>query len=144
MAFSVVSFSIANIFRARQPSAFVRVSTVLNAPGSRARGPVVFGLRPIVPPIDSAPETVAAYIAAEAQTAKPSTISRRVAAIRYAVAAKMLGMVATAPDKLAGLRDRALLLIGLVALRRSELVALGRFSCFQGPFRCSQPVEETR
>ena len=37
-----------------------------------------------------------------------------------AVAGKMLGMVATAPDKLAGLRDRAL----GGALRRSELVAL--------------------
>src|SRR5713226_10109006 len=34
--------------------------------------------------LPAAPETVAAYIAAEAQTAKPSTISRRVAAIRYA------------------------------------------------------------
>jgi site-specific recombinase XerC len=42
-----------------------------------------------------------------------------------AVAGKMLGMVATAPDELVGLRDRALLLIGLGgALRRSELVAL--------------------
>jgi len=42
-----------------------------------------------------------------------------------AVAGKMLGMVATAPDKIAGLRDRALLLIGFGgALRRSELVAL--------------------
>jgi site-specific recombinase XerC len=42
-----------------------------------------------------------------------------------AVAGKMLGMVARAPDKLAGLRDRALLLIGFGgALRRSELVAL--------------------
>jgi site-specific recombinase XerD len=44
-----------------------------------------------------------------------------------AVAAKMLGMVmvATAPDKLAGLRDRALLLLGFAgAFRRSELVAL--------------------
>jgi integrase len=104
---------------------------------------------------------LAAYIGAEAQTAKPSTISRRVAAIRYAhklagiqtptdaegvkatmrgirrtfggarnkkapaVAAKMLGMVATAPDSLAGLRDRALLLLGFAgAFRRSELVAL--------------------
>jgi site-specific recombinase XerD len=37
----------------------------------------------------------------------------------------MLGMVATAPDKLAGLRDRALLLVGFGgALRRSEFVAL--------------------
>src|ERR1700747_993241 len=36
-----------------------------------------------------------------------------------------MGMVATAPAKLAGLRDRALLLIGFGgALRRSELVAL--------------------
>ncbi len=106
-------------------------------------------------------ETVAAYIAAEAQTAKPSTIGRRVAAIRYAhklagletptdaegvkatmrgirrtfggarikktpaVAAKMLGMVATAPEGLSGLRDRALLLLGFAgAFRRSELVAL--------------------
>jgi site-specific recombinase XerD len=42
-----------------------------------------------------------------------------------ALAGKMLGMVATAPAKLAGLRDRALLLIGFGgALRRSELVAL--------------------
>jgi site-specific recombinase XerD len=42
-----------------------------------------------------------------------------------AVAGKILGMVATVPDKLAGLRDRALLLIGFGgALRRSELVAL--------------------
>ena len=42
-----------------------------------------------------------------------------------AVAGKMLGMVATAPDKFAGLRDRALLLVGFGgALRRSELVAL--------------------
>jgi integrase len=42
-----------------------------------------------------------------------------------AVAAKMLGMVATAPDGLAGLRDRALLLLGFAgAFRRSELVAL--------------------
>jgi site-specific recombinase XerC len=41
------------------------------------------------------------------------------------LAGKMLGMVATAPNKLAGLRDRALLLIGFGgALRRSELVAL--------------------
>src|SRR5271163_4714088 len=37
-----------------------------------------------------------------------------------AVAGKILGMVATAPDKLAGLRDRALLLVGFGgALRRS-------------------------
>ena len=42
-----------------------------------------------------------------------------------AVASKVLGMVATAPDKLAGLRDRALLLLGFAgAFRRSELVAL--------------------
>jgi len=107
------------------------------------------------------PETLAAYLAAEAQTAKPSTIGRRVAAIRYAhklagvetptdaegvkatmrgirrtfggarnkkapaVAAKMRSMVAMAPEGLAGLRDRALLLVGFAgAFRRSELVAL--------------------
>src|SRR5258705_11570109 len=34
--------------------------------------------------LPAAPETVAAGIAADAQTGKPSTISRRVAAIRYA------------------------------------------------------------
>jgi site-specific recombinase XerD len=111
--------------------------------------------------LPATPETVAAYIAAEAQTAKPSTIGRRVAAIRYAhklaglgtptdaegvkatmrgirrtfggarvkktpaVAAKMHSMVAAVPDGLAGLRDRALLLLGFAgAFRRSELVAL--------------------
>src|SRR6202790_5561362 len=111
--------------------------------------------------LPAAPETVASYIAAEAETAKPSTIGRRIAAIRYAhklagfdaptdaegvkatmrgicrtfgsaknkkapaVAAKMLSMVATAPDRLSGLRDRALLLLGFAgAFRRSELVAL--------------------
>lgn len=41
------------------------------------------------------------------------------------MAAKMLGMVATAPESLTGLRDRALLLLGFAgAFRRSELVAL--------------------
>jgi integrase len=111
--------------------------------------------------LPAAPETVASYIAAEAQTAKPSTIGRRIAAIRYAhklagletptdaegvratmrgirrtfgtarnkkapaVAAKIRSMVATAPEGLAGLRDRALLLLGFAgAFRRSELVAL--------------------
>jgi site-specific recombinase XerD len=111
--------------------------------------------------LPASPETVAAFLASESKTAKPSTLGRRAAAIRYAhklaglplptdaegvkatmrgirrtlgtarvrkapaVAGKMLGMVATAPDKLAGLRDRALLLIGFGgALRRSELVAL--------------------
>src|SRR3984893_14827442 len=111
--------------------------------------------------LPAAPETVASYIAREAQTAKPSTIGRRVAAIRYAhklagletptdaegvkatmrgirrtfggarkkkapaVAAKMRSMVAAAPEGLAGLRGRALLLAGLSgACRRSELVAL--------------------
>jgi site-specific recombinase XerD len=114
-----------------------------------------------VPSLPAAPETVAAYLAANASKSKASTLGRRVAAIRYAhklaglalptdaegvkatmrgirrtygsarirkapaVAGKMLGMVATAPDKLAGLRDRALLLVGFGgALRRSELVAL--------------------
>jgi site-specific recombinase XerD len=42
-----------------------------------------------------------------------------------AVAAKVKGMVATAPDGITGLRDRALLLVGFAgAFRRSELVAL--------------------
>src|SRR5882672_5052088 len=42
-----------------------------------------------------------------------------------AIAAKMKSMVATAPEGLAGLRDRALLLLGFSgAFRRSELVAL--------------------
>jgi site-specific recombinase XerD len=42
-----------------------------------------------------------------------------------AVAAKMLSMVTLAPDSVAGLRDRALLLLGFAgAFRRSELVAL--------------------
>jgi site-specific recombinase XerD len=114
-----------------------------------------------VPALPAAPETVAAYLAANAGTSKASTLGRRIAAIRYAhklaglalptdaegvkatmrgirrthgsakvrkapaVAGKMLGMVATAPNKLAGLRDRALLSIGFGgALRRSELVAL--------------------
>ena len=111
--------------------------------------------------LPASPETVAAYLATEAQNAKPSTIGRRVAAIRYAhklaglesptdaegvkatvrgirrtfggarnkkapaVAAKMHSMVATAPEGLAGLRDRALLLLGFAgAFRRSELVTL--------------------
>ncbi len=112
--------------------------------------------------LPASPETVAAFLAAEAgQGVKPSTLGRRVAAIRYAhklatlptptdaeavkatvrgirrtfggakvkktpaVAARMKGMVATAPDGLAGLRDRALLLLGFAgAFRRSELVAL--------------------
>src|SRR3981081_447418 len=111
--------------------------------------------------LPASPETVAAYLATEAQNAKPSTIGRRVAAIRYAhklggletptdaegvkatmrgirrtfggarikkspaVAAKMHRMVATGPKGLAGLRDRALLLLGFAgAFRRSELVAL--------------------
>jgi site-specific recombinase XerD len=111
--------------------------------------------------LPAAPETVAAFLAAESKTAKPSTLGRRIAAIRYAhklahldtptdseavkatlrgirrtfggakvrkapaVAAKMHSMVATAPDRLSGLRDRALLLLGFAgAFRRSELVAL--------------------
>jgi site-specific recombinase XerD len=111
--------------------------------------------------LPAAPETVAAYLASQAGTSKPSTLGRRVAAIRYAhklagletptdaegvkatirgirrtfggasnkkapaVAAKMHSMVATAPEGLAGIRDRALLLLGFAgAFRRSELVAL--------------------
>jgi hypothetical protein len=104
---------------------------------------------------------VAAFLASESKTAKPSTLGRRIATIRYAhklahlytptdseavkatlrgirrtfggakvrkspaVAAKMHSMVATAPDRVSGLRDRALLLLGFAgAFRRSELVAL--------------------
>jgi len=112
--------------------------------------------------LPASPETVAAFLAAEAGAGvKPSTLSRRVAAIRYAhklagvetptdaegvkatmrgirrtfggarnkkapaVAAKIRSMVAIAPEGLAGLRDRALLLVGFAgAFRRSELVAL--------------------
>jgi site-specific recombinase XerD len=111
--------------------------------------------------LPAAPETVAAYLAAQAGTLKASTIGRRVAAIRYAhklagletptdaeaikatvrgirrtfgtakvkkapaLAAKVIAMVSHAPDTLAGLRDRALLLVGFGgAFRRSELVAL--------------------
>jgi site-specific recombinase XerD len=111
--------------------------------------------------LPAAPETVAAYLASQASTSKPSTLGRRVAAIRYAhklaglalptdaegvkatmrgirrtfgrarnkkapaVAAKMHSMVGVVPDGLAGLRDRALLLLGFAgAFRRSELVAL--------------------
>jgi site-specific recombinase XerD len=114
-----------------------------------------------VPALPASPETVAAFLASEAKTAKPSTLGRRVAAIRYAhklahldtptdseavkatlrgirrtfggakvrkapaVAAKVHSMVAMAPDRLSGLRDRALLLLGFAgAFRRSELVAL--------------------
>jgi site-specific recombinase XerD len=111
--------------------------------------------------LPAAAETVAAYVAAESSRSRPSTLGRRLAAIRYAhklarlplptdaegvkatmrgirrtlgsarvrkspaVAEKMIGMVATAPINLAGLRDRALLLLGFAgAFRRSELVAL--------------------
>ncbi|MBR1155245.1 site-specific integrase [Bradyrhizobium sp. JYMT SZCCT0428] len=111
--------------------------------------------------LPAASETVAAYIAAEAGRSRPSTLGRRLAALRYAhklaglplpadsegvkatmrgirrtygstkvrkapaVAAKMLGMVATAPVSLGGQRDRALLLLGFAgAFRRSEIVAL--------------------
>jgi site-specific recombinase XerD len=110
----------------------------------------------------ASPETVAAFLAHEAGTGtKPSTLGRRIAAIRYAhklahldtptdseavkatlrgirrtfggakvrkapaIAAEMHSMVAMAPDRLSGSRDRALLLLGFAgAFRRSELVAL--------------------
>jgi len=61
-----------------------------------------------------------------------------------AVADKMLGMVATAPDKLAVLRDQALLLIGFGgALRSSELVALNvwNISRIPNPDRISLSFE---
>ncbi len=112
--------------------------------------------------LPASPETVAAFLAHEAGTGtKPSTLGRRIAAIRYAhklahldtptdseavkatlrgirrtfggakvrkapaIAAEMHSMVAMAPDRLSGSRDRALLLLGFAgAFRRSELVAL--------------------
>src|SRR6201984_2880398 len=112
--------------------------------------------------LPASPETVAAFLAAETGNGtKPSTLARRVAAIRYAhklahldtptdseavkatlrgirrtvgtakarkapaVADKVRAMVALAPESLAGLRDRALLLLGFAgAFRRSELVAV--------------------
>lgn len=112
--------------------------------------------------LPASPETVAAFLAADMATGtKPSTLGRRVAAIRYAhklaslptptdaetvkatlrgirrtvgaakvkkapaIAGKVISMVATAPNSITGLRDRALLLIGFGgAFRRSELVAL--------------------
>ena len=105
---------------------------------------------------------MAAFLAAgTGDGAKPSTLARRVAAIRYAhklaqldtptdseavkatlrgirrtvgaakvrkapaVADKVRAMVEFAPESLAGVRDRALLLLGFAgAFRRSELVAL--------------------
>jgi site-specific recombinase XerD len=107
-------------------------------------------------------ETVAAFLAFEAsRSIRPSTIGRRLAAVRYAhrlaghesptnaetvratlrgirrtmgtapirkapiTAEQVRAMAAAAPDTLAGLRDRALILLGFAAaLRRSELVAL--------------------
>ena len=108
------------------------------------------------------PETVAVFLATQADLGvKPSTLSRRVAAIRAAhraagvdtpttheavrrtmqgirrakgarptkkapaTAERVLVMVSHAPKTLAGLRDRALLLLGFAgAFRRSELAAL--------------------
>ncbi len=109
----------------------------------------------------AAPATVAIFLADEARRGvKPSTLSRRLAAIRFAhVAARLepptaaevrhvlrgirrtvgtrpvkkaparaervLVMVSHCPKTLAGLRDRALLLLGFSgAFRRSELAAL--------------------
>jgi site-specific recombinase XerD len=112
--------------------------------------------------LPASPETVAAFIATEAERGtKASTIGRRMASIRYAhklaglpiptddervratargirrtigTAAvkkapatndKLLAMVAIQDVTIAGLRDRALLLVGFAgAFRRSELVAL--------------------
>jgi site-specific recombinase XerD len=112
--------------------------------------------------LPAAPETVASFLAAEAETGrKPATVGRRRAAIRYvhklsgfepptnaeAVKATLRGirrtmgtaparkapataeiardMARATPERLKGLRDRALLLLGFGgAFRRSELVAL--------------------
>ena len=105
--------------------------------------------------LPAAPETVAAFLAHEAGTGtKPSTLGRRIAAIRYAhklahldtptdseavkatlrgirrtfggakvrkapaIAAKMHSMVATAPDRLSGLRDRLPAVQGMVRRQR--------------------------
>jgi hypothetical protein len=48
-AFRVVSRSTASSRSARQPSVLIRLRTDLNAPASRAVGPVVFGFRPMLP-----------------------------------------------------------------------------------------------
>jgi integrase len=113
--------------------------------------------------LPAAPQTVAGFLAAEAEAGrKPATIGRRGAAIRYAhklagyddpptnseavkatlrgirrkkstaparkapaVAETLRDMARAAPDRIKGLRDRALLLLGFGgAFRRSELVAL--------------------
>jgi site-specific recombinase XerD len=112
--------------------------------------------------LPAAPETVAGFLAAEAEAGrKPATIGRRCAAIRYAhklagieppthaeavkatlrgirrslgtaparkapaVAETLRDMARVAQDRIKGLRDRALLLLGFGgAFRRSELVAL--------------------
>ena len=115
-----------------------------------------------LPSCPAAPETVATFLAHEADAgAKASTLTRKVAAIRFAhvaaghepptaseavrrvlkgirrakatkptkkapaTAERVLVMVSHAPRTLAGLRDRALLLLGFGgAFRRSELAAL--------------------
>ena len=105
-------------------------------------------------------DAVAAFLAYEARRCRPSSIGRRVAAIRYAhklaglpptddervratmrgirrslgaapsrkaaaTADKVMAMAPVAKQRLADIRDRALLLIGFAgAFRRSELVAL--------------------
>jgi integrase len=89
------------------------------APATRAAYRADFGLFSTwctvkgVDALPASPETVAAFLAHEAdQGSAASTITRRCAAIRYA-------------HRLEGLRDRALLLLGFAgAFRRSELVAL--------------------
>jgi site-specific recombinase XerD len=109
--------------------------------------------------LPATPETVAAYIAAEAQTAKPSTIGRRVAAIRYAhklagletptdaegVKATVRGIRRTfggarnkkAPAVAAKMQSMvALAPEGLTGLRDRALLLLG----FAGAFRRSELV----
>lgn len=110
--------------------------------------------------LPATPETVAAYLAAEAQTAKPSTIGRRVAAIRYAhklagieplptdaegVKATMRGIRRTfgrarnkkAPAVAAKMHSMvATAPVGLAGLRDCALLLLG----FAGAFRRSELV----
>lgn len=124
-----------------------------------------------LPSCPAAPETLAVFLADEARrSVKPSTLSRRLAAIRYAhVAAKLdpptnaeevrhvlrgirrsvgtaptrkapataecvAAMVSHCPKTLAGVRDRALLLLGFGgAFRRSELAALDVVDLAEGP-----------
>lgn len=113
-------------------------------------------------PLPAAPQTIALYLTARAETHRVSSLQRRLSAISQAhqaagfppistrqeplhsvwmgikrdkgtaqrgkapvVTEELRAMVATLPDSLLGIRDRALLLLGFAgAFRRSELVSL--------------------